>query len=167
MSGAGEPTLDIADASSLRLGIVASQWHETVCTALLDGALRVAERAGVAEPTVVRVAGAVELPVISQALARTHDAVVALGVVIKGETPHFDYVCDAVTAGLTRVSLDESTPVGNGVLTTLNEAQAIARSGLPESFEDKGAQATTAALASALILRSLAQEEASAADGSR
>ncbi|MDY6811230.1 MAG: 6,7-dimethyl-8-ribityllumazine synthase, partial [Actinomycetota bacterium] len=115
MSGHGEPTLDLADASGLRLAIVSSQWHDTICTALLDGALRVADTHHVVDPTVVRVAGAIELPVIVQALARTHDAVVALGVVIKGETPHFEYVCDAVTAGLTRVSLDEGTPVGNGV----------------------------------------------------
>ncbi|MGV9711191.1 6,7-dimethyl-8-ribityllumazine synthase [Gordonia sp. NPDC003424] len=159
MSGHGEPTLDLADASGLRLAVVASQWHETICTALLDGALRAAADSGVEEPTVVRVAGAIELPVIVQALARHHDAVVALGVVIKGETPHFEYVCDAVTAGLTRVSLDESTPVGNGVLTTLTEEQAIARAGLPGSKEDKGAQATTAALASALTLRALARGE--------
>ncbi|GAC68777.1 6,7-dimethyl-8-ribityllumazine synthase [Gordonia soli] len=155
MSGAGEPTLELDDAGQVRLAIIASQWHETICTALLDGALRAAEQHGVPAPTVVRVAGAIELPVIAQALARTHDAVVALGVVIKGETPHFDYVCDAVTAGLTRVSLDESTPVGNGVLTTLTEEQALARAGLPDSSEDKGAQATTAAVASALILRGL------------
>lgn len=156
MSGHGEPELDLADAGEIRLAIVSSQWHDTICTALLDGALRAARANGVAEPTVVRVAGAIELPVIVQALARTHDAVVALGVVIRGETPHFEYVCDAVTAGLTRVSLDESTPVGNGVLTTLTEEQALARAGLPDSSEDKGAQATTAALASALTLRSLA-----------
>jgi len=155
MSGSGEPTLDLADASDLTVAIVASQWHETICTALLDGAVRAAAHSGIDDPTVVRVAGAIELPVIVQALARTHDAVVALGVVIKGETPHFEYVCDAVTAGLTRVSLDESTPVGNGVLTTLNEAQAINRSGLPGSSEDKGAQAMTAALAAALILKDL------------
>lgn len=155
MSGHGEPTLDLGDAGELTLAIVASQWHTTICTALLDGAVRAARASGMTDPTVVRVAGAIELPVIAQALARTHDAVVALGVVIKGETPHFEYVCDAVTAGLTRVSLDESTPVGNGVLTTLTEEQALARAGLPESTEDKGAQATTAALASALILRDL------------
>lgn len=110
MSGHGEPTLELADAGTLRLAIVSSQWHEKICGALLDGALRAADENGVTEPTVVQVAGAIELPVIAQALARTHDAVVALGVVIKGETPHFEYVCDAVTAGLTRVSLDESTP---------------------------------------------------------
>ncbi len=156
MSGAGEPILDLVDAGDLRLAIVSSQWHETICQALLDGAVRAANSHGVTDPTIVHVAGAIELPVIVQALARTHDAVVALGVVIRGETPHFEYVCDAVTAGLTRVSLDESTPVGNGVLTTLNEAQALTRAGLPNSTEDKGAQATTAALASALTLRSLA-----------
>ena len=155
MSGHGEPTLDLGDAGELKVAIAASQWHETICTALLNGATGAAAAAGVTDPTVVRVAGAIELPVIVQALARTHDAVVALGVVIKGETPHFEYVCDAVTAGLTRVSLDESTPVGNGVLTTLDEQQALARAGLPDSTEDKGAQAMTAALASALTLRSL------------
>ncbi|GAC79488.1 6,7-dimethyl-8-ribityllumazine synthase [Gordonia malaquae] len=156
MSGHGEPTLDLEDASGLKVAIAASQWHETICTALLDGATRAAAGAGVTDPTVVRVAGAIELPVIVQALARTHDVVVALGVVIKGGTPHFEYVCDAVTAGLTRVSLDESTPVGNGVLTTLDEQQALDRSGLPGSSEDKGAQAMTAAIASALTLRKLA-----------
>ncbi|GAA1463975.1 6,7-dimethyl-8-ribityllumazine synthase [Williamsia maris] len=157
MSGAGEPTVELAAASDLKLAIVASQWHATICTALLDGALRVAQTAKIESPTVVRVAGAIELPVVVQALARTHDAVVALGVVIRGETPHFEYVCDAVTAGLTRVSLDESTPVGNGVLTTLNEQQALDRAGLPDSFEDKGAQAATAALASAITLTELAK----------
>lgn len=158
MSGLGEPTLELGDADSLRLAIVSSQWHDTICTALLDGAVRAAHHHGVTNPTIAHVAGAIELPVIVQALARTHDAVVALGVVIKGETPHFEYVCDAVTAGLTRVSLDESTPVGNGVLTTFTEAQALDRAGLPESKEDKGAQATTAALASALTLRELAEQ---------
>lgn len=156
MSGNGEPTLDLEDASNLTVAIAASQWHETICTALLDGAVRAAAAAGVTEPTVIRVAGAIELPVIVQALARTHDVVVALGVVIKGGTPHFEYVCDAVTAGLTRVSLDESTPVGNGVLTTLTEQQALDRAGLPGSAEDKGAQAMTAAVSSALTLRTLA-----------
>lgn len=155
MSGHGEPTLDLGEAGDLRLAIVSSQWHVVICQALLDGAVAAARRHGVVDPTVVQVAGAIELPVIVQALARTHDAVVALGVVIRGETPHFDYVCDAVTAGLTRVSLDESTPVGNGVLTVNTEAQALARAGLPDSAEDKGAQATTAALAAALTLRAL------------
>jgi len=153
--GAGVPELPRVDASDLRLAIVASTWHEQICNALLDGALRVAKDSGIAEPDVVRVLGAIEIPVVAQALAEDHDAVVALGVVIRGQTPHFDYVCDAVTQGLTRVSLDSSTPVANGVLTTNDEKQALDRAGLPGSAEDKGAQAAAAALSTALTLRDL------------
>lgn len=143
------------DASGVRLAIVASTWHQKICDALLDSAIRVAKDAGVRKPTVARVLGAIEIPVVAQELARNHEAVVALGVVIRGQTPHFDYVCDAVTQGLTRVSLDASTPVANGVLTTDNEEQALDRAGLPSSAEDKGAQATAAALSTALTLRRL------------
>ena len=143
------------DASGVRLAIVASTWHTQICDALLDGARKVAADAGIAEPTVVRVLGAIEIPVVAQEVARNHDAVVALGVVIRGATPHFDYVCDAVTQGLTRVSLDASTPVANGVLTVNDEAQALDRAGLPDSTEDKGAQAAAAALSTALTLREL------------
>ncbi|MCV7380097.1 6,7-dimethyl-8-ribityllumazine synthase [Mycobacterium alsense] len=152
---AGVPDVPPLDASGLRLAIVASTWHSEICDALLDGARKVAAESGIHDPTVVRVIGAIEIPVIAQELARTHDAVVALGVVIRGQTPHFDYVCDAVTQGLTRVSLDASTPVANGVLTTNTEEQALDRAGLPESAEDKGAQATGAALTTALTLRDL------------
>ncbi len=155
MSGAGVPDVPEMDASALRLAVVTSTWHATICEALLDGALRTAAGSGVVAPTVVRVHGAIEIPVVAQELAGNHDAVVALGVVIRGETPHFDYVCDAVTQGLTRVSLDASTPVANGVLTTETEQQALDRAGLPGSAEDKGAQATAAALSTALTLRQL------------
>ena len=157
MSGDGEPTLQLAGAGDLKLAIVAGQWHRTISEALLAGAMRKAESAGVQEITVIRVAGAIELPVVAQELARNHDAVVALGVVIRGGTPHFEYVCDAVTAGLTRVSLDEGTPVTNGVLTTNDEQQALDRAGLPGSFEDKGAQAVAAAIDTALTLKHLRQ----------
>jgi 6,7-dimethyl-8-ribityllumazine synthase len=149
------PDLPHVEASDVSLAIVASTWHEQICNALLDGALRVAKDSGVAAPTIVRVLGAIEIPVVAQALAERHDAVVALGVVIRGQTPHFDYVCDAVTQGLTRVSLDASTPVANGVLTTNDEKQALDRAGLPGSAEDKGAQAAAAALSTALTLREL------------
>lgn len=155
MSGVGVPDMPALDASGIKLAIVASTWHTTVCDALLDGALRVATASGIAEPTVVRVLGAIEIPVVAQELAKAHDAVIALGVVIRGGTPHFDYVCDAVTQGLTRVSLDESTPVANGVLTVNTEEQALDRAGLPGSAEDKGEQAASAALATALTLRDL------------
>ncbi|SON63142.1 6,7-dimethyl-8-ribityllumazine synthase [Mycobacterium simulans] len=157
--GAGVPAMPALDASGLRVAIVASTWHTKICDALLDGALRVAADSGVGSPTVVRVLGAIEIPVVVQELARNHDAVVALGVVIRGETPHFDYVCDVVTQGLTRVSLDTSTPVGNGVLTTNTEEQALDRAGLSTSAEDKGAQATAAALATALTLRDLRAQQ--------
>jgi 6,7-dimethyl-8-ribityllumazine synthase len=151
----GVPDMPVLDASGVRLAIVASTWHLTICDALLDSAKRCAADAGVRKPTVVRVLGAIEIPVIAQELARNHDAVVALGVVIRGQTPHFDYVCGAVTHGLTRVSLDAAKPVANGVLTTNNEEQALDRAGLPSSAEDKGAQATAAALSTALTLREL------------
>ena len=157
MSGSGRPELEVPDCKGIRLAIAATRWHPKITTTLLERALAAAKQAGVAEPTVVRVAGAVELPVVCQALARQHDAVVALGVVIRGGTPHFEYVCDAVTAGLTRVALDESTPVGNGVLTVNDEQQALDRCGLPDSVEDKGFEACVAALESALVLRGLRQ----------
>ncbi|WP_156688149.1 6,7-dimethyl-8-ribityllumazine synthase [Mycobacterium sp. Marseille-P9652] len=152
---AGVPEVPECDASGLRVGIVASTWHPEICDALLDGARKVTAESGVVNPTVVRVLGAIEIPVVAQELARNHDAVIALGVVIRGATPHFEYVCDAVTQGLTRVALDASTPVANGVLTTNTEEQALERAGLPSSAEDKGAQAAGAALTAALTLRDL------------
>ena len=158
MSGQGQPELAVPDGcSELRLGIAVTRWHQRVTTALLERACAAAAEAGITEPTVVRVPGAVELPVVCQELARHHDAVVALGVVIRGGTPHFEYVCDAVTAGLTRVALDEGTAVGNGVLTCDTEEQALNRCGLPTSAEDKGFQACVAALETALLLRTLRQ----------
>ena len=155
MSGKGAPAARPVDARNHTLAIVATRWHERITSALLESAERTAKECGVDEPTVVRVAGAVELPVVAQALAKGHDAVVALGVVIRGGTPHFEYVCDAVTAGLTRVALDTHTPVGNGVLTCDTEEQALDRAGLPESVEDKGREAVLAALDAARTLRCL------------
>ncbi|AHH96152.1 6,7-dimethyl-8-ribityllumazine synthase [Kutzneria viridogrisea] len=156
MSGSGRPAIEVPQwCEDLRLGIVATRWHARITDNLLERAVAAAEQARVKEPTVVRVAGAVELPVIAQALAKHHDAVVALGVVIRGGTPHFEYVCDALTSGLTRVSLDESTPIGNGVLTCDTEQQALDRCGLPDSVEDKGFEACVAALDAALALRSI------------
>ncbi|MEJ7651196.1 MAG: 6,7-dimethyl-8-ribityllumazine synthase [Nakamurella sp.] len=155
MSGEGRPTPATPDARGLTVGIVATEWNSAIVDVLLERALAVAAEAGTRTPTVVRVAGAVELPLIAQQLASDHDAVVALGVVVRGGTPHFEYVCDAVTAGLTRVGLDASTPVGNGVLTCNTQQEAVDRSGAPGSTEDKGGEAMAAALQSALVLRSL------------
>src|ERR1700753_3421911 len=141
----------------MRLGIVAARWHTKITDTLLEPVMAASVEAGIEETTVVRVAGAVELPVIAQALAKHHDAVVALGAVVRGGTPHFEYVCDSLTAGLARVALDESTPIGNGVLTCDTEEQALDRCGLPESAEDKGFDACVAALEAALVLRGLRQ----------
>ena len=155
MSGAGAPEAQPVEAAGLTLGVVGTSWHPEITDSLVERAVAAARASGVAEPTVVRVPGAVELPVVAQALAERCDAVVALGVVIRGGTPHFEYVCDAVTAGLTRVALDAGKPVGNGVLTCDTEEQARDRAGLPDSAEDKGWEAAIAALATALTLRSL------------
>jgi 6,7-dimethyl-8-ribityllumazine synthase len=155
VSGEGRPQTTVPQCEGIRLGIVATKWHSSITEQLLERALAAAKEAGIDEPTVVRVPGAVELPVACQELAKHHDAVVALGVVVRGGTPHFEYVCDAVTYGLTRVSLDESTPVGNGVLTVNTEDQAHDRSGLPGSAEDKGYEACAAALETALVVRGL------------
>jgi 6,7-dimethyl-8-ribityllumazine synthase len=155
MSGEGRPLPTPPEAGELRVAIAAIRWHARITDQMLERAVAAATESGIAQPTVVRVPGSVELPVVCQQLTRQHDAVVALGVVIRGGTPHFEYVCESVTAGLTRVSLDESTAVGNGVLTCDTEQQALDRAGFPESVEDKGFESTVAALETALVLRDL------------
>ena len=155
MSGTGRPDVTVPDAAGCRVGVAVTRWNSAITDVLLERALLAAKQAGADEPTVVRVAGGMELPVVCQALAEGHDAVVGLGVVIRGATPHFDYVCEAVTAGLLRVGLDARRPVGNGVLTVETEAQAWERAGLPDSAEDKGFEAMVAALDAAVTLKGL------------
>lgn len=155
MSGAGAPTSDnLTITPGIRVAIVAALWHEQVQTALVDNAVACAEKHQ-AQVKVVRVSGAFELPIVAQQLAQDHDAVVALATIVRGGTPHFDYVCNAVTDGLVRVSLDAATPIGFGVLTCDNDQQALDRSGLPGSSENKGWEAMEAALATVSTLRSL------------
>lgn len=156
MTGDGQPQPAVVDASGLVLGVVATRWHAELVDHMCQRAQAAARECRVAGTLTARVAGAVELPVVAQALARRCDAVVALGVVVRGETAHFDYVCRSVTDGLTRVALDESTPVAHGVLTVETLSQAVARAGLTGSAEDKGWSATVAALDAALALRRLA-----------
>lgn len=154
MSGLGQPEQHPVDARGLRVAIVAARWHGQVTDALLASATRACADSRVADPTVGRVAGAFELPLVVRAAAEHHDVVVALGVVIRGGTPHFDYVCTAAATGLTRVMLDTGKPIGLGLLTCDTEAQALDRCGLPASSEDKGREATLAALETGLLLRS-------------
>jgi 6,7-dimethyl-8-ribityllumazine synthase len=160
MSGAGRPAGRSVDAAGLSLAIAATRWHAEVTDTLVSRAVAAARSCGVPDPLVVHVPGAVELPVVAAELARRHDAVACLGAVIRGGTPHFEYVCDAVTYGLSRVALDTGTPVGNGVLTCDDIKQAIDRSGTEDSAEDKGWDAVLAALETALLLRSLREPPA-------
>lgn len=155
MSGWGAPESSSVDAAGLRLGLVATRWHGELVEQMLDRARAAAKECGVTDVLEARVAGSVELPVIAQALAGRCDAVVALGVVVRGDTAHFDYVCKSVTEGLTRVALDASTPVAHGVLTVESIGQARDRAGFDDSREDKGWSAVVAALEAAVVLRGL------------
>ncbi|WP_426623179.1 6,7-dimethyl-8-ribityllumazine synthase [Leifsonia sp. McL0607] len=156
MSGAGaQKTTEVVDGHGLKVVIVAGTWHEQIAEGLIAGATRTLKAAG-ADYSLVRVPGSFELPIVSKAaLDSGADAVVALGVIIRGGTPHFEYVSSAATDGLTRVALDTGKPVGFGVLTLDDEAQGIDRAGLPGSREDKGEEAAHAALATAVTLRQL------------
>jgi 6,7-dimethyl-8-ribityllumazine synthase len=154
MSGSGSPTVAV-DGAGLRVALIAARWHPAVMDGLLDGARRALAEAGVRDVLELRVPGSFELPVAAaRAAAAGFDAVVALGVVIRGGTPHFDFVCQAATTGLTEVGVRTGVPVGFGVLTCDDEAQAIDRAGLVGSREDKGHEAATAAVATAVVLRS-------------
>lgn len=155
MSGPGAPTIQLEGAQGMKVTVVAGMWHEEIAEALVAGATRVLERAG-ADTSIVRVPGSFELPVVAKAaLDDGAEAVVALGVIIRGGTPHFEYVSSAATTGLTDVALQTGKPVGFGVLTLDDEKQGLDRAGLPGSSEDKGAEAAEAALHTALILREL------------
>jgi len=154
MSGAGAPTIS-TDGTGLKVTIVSGLWHTVIAEGLLAGAHRVLDASG-AEVTEIRVPGSFELPVVAKAaLDAGADAVVALGVIIRGGTPHFEYVSDAATSGLTQVSIVTGKPVGFGVLTLDDEQQGLDRAGLPGSLEDKGQEAAEAALATANILRAI------------
>jgi 6,7-dimethyl-8-ribityllumazine synthase len=154
MAGSGAPEAGaVQGASGLRVAVVASQWHQQVMDGLVAGARRALRDSGVAETVEVRVPGAFELPVAGRRLVDAgFDAVVALGVVIRGGTPHFDYVCQAATLGLTLLAQSSGVPIGFGVLTCDTEQQALDRAGLPGSGEDKGYEATAAALQTAVTL---------------
>jgi 6,7-dimethyl-8-ribityllumazine synthase len=154
MSGSGSPTLN-TDGTGLAITIVAGLWHETITNGLLAGAHRVLDASG-AEVTEIRVPGSFELPVVAKAaLEAGADAVVALGVIIRGGTPHFEYVSDAATSGLTQVSIQTGKPIGFGVLTLDDEQQGLDRAGLTDSKEDKGAEAAEAAIAAAQAIRAI------------
>ena len=155
MAGEGRPEGTALDASGLRIAIVHGRWHEQIATGLLEGSRRALSEMG-ADVTELPVPGSFELPVVAQAaLEAGFDGAVALGVIIRGGTPHFEYVSEAATMGLTEVAVRTGKPVGFGVLTLDDEAQGIARAGFADSEEDKGHEAADAAIRTALVLREL------------
>jgi 6,7-dimethyl-8-ribityllumazine synthase len=156
VSGKGVPDEVVADGRGLRVAVVAARWHTEITDALVAGALGGLEAASVADPYVCRVPGAFELAVVAGELAKSgYDAVVALGVVVRGGTPHFEYVCSAATDGLNRIAIETGVPVGFGLLTCDTTEQALDRAGLPGSSEDKGREAAMAAVETALVLREI------------
>ncbi len=160
MSGDGTPGDRPFDCHDLRVAVVAASWHERVMQGLLDGTLEALRRHQVESPVVVRVPGSFELPVVASALAgQGFDAIIALGVIIRGGTPHFEYVSSSATDGLTRVALDHGVPIGFGLLTCDDEQQALDRAGLEGSKEDKGYEATSAALLTAVTLKRIRRRE--------
>jgi 6,7-dimethyl-8-ribityllumazine synthase len=154
MSGAGAPDDKPVDCHDLRVAVVAARWHAQVMDGLLAGAKRALDDYQVEAPSIVRVPGSFELPVAAGALAeRGYEAIVALGVVVRGGTPHFEYVCSAATEGLSQIAVSTGAAIGFGLLTCDTEEQALDRAGLEGSSEDKGYEATAAALVTAMTLR--------------
>ena len=146
MSGSA-PKITPPKVSEAKVAIISARWHEQICDSLIAGAKRALEESGVRKIEINYVAGSFELPLAAQfALKAGADLAVVLGVVLRGETPHFDYVCQGVTDGIMRVSLDLDKPIGFGVLTVDTVEQAIARSGISGSKEDKGYDSAIAAL---------------------
>ena len=147
MSG-NAPQISIPKATKAKVAIISSSWHLDICNDLIAGAHRALKAAEVAQIEVIYVPGSFEIPLAAQkAFEKGFDAVVAVGLVLKGETPHFDYVCQGVTQGVIDVQLKFSKPIGYGVLMCNDLTQAIARSGVPGSKEDKGFDSAIAALA--------------------
>ena len=153
MSKEGLPEISVT-GKGRKVAVIAAQWYGKVTDALTERASQTLEEAG-AEVTVVRVPGTFELPVACARLADKFDAMIALGVVVRGGTPHFDYVCEGATQGLIQVMVNTGKPIGFGVLTCNTEQEAIDRSGLPGSAEDKGREAAEVVLATLEAIESV------------
>jgi 6,7-dimethyl-8-ribityllumazine synthase len=146
MSGKA-PTIDLPQLPKARVAVISSSWHLDICNDLIAGAQRALTSASISDVEVIYVPGSFEIPLASQlAFEKGFDAVVAVGLVLQGETPHFDYVCQGVTQGVIDVSLKFSAPIGFGVLMCNTLDQAIARCGRSESIEDKGYDSAVAAI---------------------
>lgn len=156
MKESKEREITIPKITGGRIAILSALWHSDISRALVAGAVRATQEAELAEIRMEEVAGSFELPLAAQYLLESgFDAVVVLGLILRGETPHFDYVCDGVTRGVMEVMLKTGSPIGFGVLMCDTLDQAVARAGLPGSGEDKGFEATVAALQMVHLKRSL------------
>lgn len=153
MSREGTPLFN-QNASGAKVAIVAATWHNQIMDKLILGAQTALSKAD-AELELFRVAGAFEIPLVSKVALEKFDAVVALGVVIRGDTPHFEYVCDAVTSGINQVILQTNKPIGFGLLTVDNVDQALNRSQDPDTGDNKGVEAAQAVIASLEVLKKI------------
>ena len=145
MAGAA-PAFTVSPKAGAKVAIISASWHTDICSALVAGAVKAMDQYSVAYE-ISYVPGSFELPLAAQkALDSGFDAAVIVGLVLKGETPHFEYVCQGVTQGVMDVQLSRSKPVGFGVLMCTDMSQAIARIGGAGSKEDKGYDAGIAAL---------------------
>jgi 6,7-dimethyl-8-ribityllumazine synthase len=141
------PEITVKKLPSAKVMIISAAWHLDICNDLIAGAQRALTEAEVGTVRVQYVPGSFEIPLAAQyAFEAGFDAVVAVGLVLKGETPHFDYVCQGVTQGVIDVSLKYGKPIGYGVLMCNDVDQAIARSGRAGSKEDKGYDSAIAAI---------------------
>jgi 6,7-dimethyl-8-ribityllumazine synthase len=147
----------VPDASEMRFGIVVSDWNKEITWALLEGAIRTLEKHGATAENIVikHVPGSFELTLGAQFLAEYDDldAIVCLGCVIKGETPHFKYICQGVTQGITQLNLEYNLPFIFGVLTTLDQQQAVDRAG--GKLGNKGDEAAITAIKMAALQRDI------------
>jgi 6,7-dimethyl-8-ribityllumazine synthase len=141
------PAVQIKKSPDLKAAVISASWHPEICQSLIDGAVRGFESSGISTVEIRKVAGSFELPLATQlAFDSGFDIAVVVGLVLRGETPHFDYICQGVTSGIMQVSLSRSKPIGFGVLMCDTIEQAKARAGFPDSFEDKGFDSAIAAL---------------------
>lgn len=141
------PEVQIKESPNLKAVVISASWHPEICQSLVAGAVRGFESSGISNVEIRKVAGSFELPLATQlAFDSGFDIAVVVGLVLRGETPHFDYVCQGVTSGIMQVSLSRSKPIGFGVLMCDTIEQAKARAGFPDSFEDKGFDSAIAAL---------------------
>jgi 6,7-dimethyl-8-ribityllumazine synthase len=160
MSGAGTPAGELSrilgsqSASGKRIAVVAASWHPDIVEAMVDRAVAELQRMGAAQIEIYRVPGSFEIPVMVANLVEKFDGFITLGLVLRGQTAHFEYVCSGVTQGIVEISVSSKKPIAFGVLMCETLEQAIDRSGVPGSAEDKGVECAQAVIATLIAIDS-------------